>query len=81
MLALSSGIVGWLLITASLPQLPASVSSLLLLLEPAGAMVLAAIILGQRASPIQIVGAVLVCGGALMVSRNRDGDHVEPVAT
>ena len=36
-LALSSGVVGWLLITSSLPHLPAALSSLLLLLEPAAA--------------------------------------------
>jgi drug/metabolite transporter (DMT)-like permease len=68
LLALVSGIVGWLFITRSLPRLPAAVSSLLLLVEPAGALVLAAIFLGQRPSLIQIVGAVLVCGGVLFVA-------------
>jgi drug/metabolite transporter (DMT)-like permease len=68
MLALVSGIVGWLLITRSLPRLPAAVSSLLLLLEPAGALVLAAVFLGQRPSLIQIAGAVVVCGGMLFVA-------------
>jgi drug/metabolite transporter (DMT)-like permease len=67
-LALVSGIVGWLFITKSLPRLPAAVSSLLLLLEPAGALVLAAIFLGQRPSPVQIVGAVIVCAGVLVVA-------------
>lgn len=67
-LALVSGIVGWLLITSSLPRLPAALSSLLLLLEPAGAMLLAAIILGQRPSLAQIAGAVLVCAGVLIVA-------------
>jgi drug/metabolite transporter (DMT)-like permease len=69
-LALVSGIVGWLLITRSLPRLPASVSSLLLLLEPAGALVLAAVFLGQRPSLVQIVGAVLVSGGVMLVATN-----------
>ncbi len=68
------GIVGWLLITAALPRLPAALSSLLLLLEPAGAMVLAAIVLGQPASLIQIGGAVLVCGGVLIVASSREND-------
>jgi drug/metabolite transporter (DMT)-like permease len=74
-LALLIGVVGWLLITASLPRLPAALSSLLLLLEPAVAMVLAAIVLGQRPSLIQIAGAVLVCGGVLTVARSQDRDH------
>jgi drug/metabolite transporter (DMT)-like permease len=67
-LALVSGVVGWLLITRSLPRLPAAVSSLLLLLEPAGALVLDAIFLGQRPSLIQIVGAGIVCAGVLFVA-------------
>jgi drug/metabolite transporter (DMT)-like permease len=74
-LALLSGIVGWLLITSSLPRLPAALSSLLLLLEPAAAMLLAAIVLGQRPSLIQIVGAVLLCGGVLIVTRGRQSGH------
>jgi drug/metabolite transporter (DMT)-like permease len=75
MLALLSGIVGWLLITSSLPRLPAALSSLLLLLEPAAAMLLAAIVLGQRPSPIQILGAVLLCGGVLIVTTGRQSGH------
>ena len=70
-LALLIGIIGWLLITSSLPRLPAAMSSLLLLLEPAGALVLAAIVLGQRPSLTQIAGAVLVCGGVLIVARSQ----------
>ena len=70
-LTLTSGIVGWLLITRSLPQLPAALSALVLLLEPAGAMVLAAVVLGQPQSPLQIAGAALVCGGVLVAARSR----------
>jgi drug/metabolite transporter (DMT)-like permease len=70
-LTLTSGIIGWLLITLSLPQLPATVSALVLLLEPAGALVLAATVLDQRPSPLQISGAVLVCGGVLIVARSQ----------
>ena len=68
LLAMSSQTAGWLLITSSLPRLPAAVSSLLLLLQPAAAIVLAAIVLGQRPSLLQLAGAVLVCGGVLAVS-------------
>ena len=76
-LTLTSGIVGWLLITWSLPRLPAALSALILLLEPAGAMVLAAVVLGQPQSLLQIAGAALVCGGVLVAARSR-GDGTAP---
>jgi drug/metabolite transporter (DMT)-like permease len=68
LLSLTSQTIGWLLITSSLPRLPAAISSLTLLLQPAAAMLLAAAVLGERPSPIQVAGAVVVCGGILWVS-------------
>jgi drug/metabolite transporter (DMT)-like permease len=65
LLAMTSQTAGWLLITSSLPRLPAAISSLLLLLQPVTSIVLAAVILGERPSPVQLGGAVLVCGGIL----------------
>jgi drug/metabolite transporter (DMT)-like permease len=67
-LALLSQTAGWLFITSSLPRLPAAVSSLMLLLQPAASLALAAVILGQQPTVLQIVGAVLTCGGALAAS-------------
>ena len=64
-LALVSGTAGWLLITSSLPLLPASLSSLILLLQPAAAMVLADVVLGERPTGWQVLGALLVCSGVL----------------
>ena len=69
LLAMLSQTAGWLLITSSLPRLPAAVSSLLLLLQPAAAMVLADVVLGERPTLTQIGGAVLVCLGVLAVAR------------
>jgi len=83
LLAVSCQVTGWLLITASLPRLPASVSSLLLLVQPAAALILAAVILGQRPTLIQVGGAVLVCCGVLVVARPRreaGASAGEPVA-
>lgn len=71
LLALTSGTAGWLLITSSLPRLPASLSSLLLLLQPVAAILLAAVALGEHPTPLQLVGAVLVCGGILAATRTR----------
>jgi drug/metabolite transporter (DMT)-like permease len=70
-LALVSQTVGWLLITASLPRLPAALSSLLLLLQPAAALVLADVVLGERPTLLQVIGALLVCGGVLAVTWTR----------
>ncbi len=68
LLATSSQTIGWLLITSSLPRLPAAVSSLVLLLQPAAALAVAAVVLGQRPTLLQVGGAVLVCGGVLVAS-------------
>jgi drug/metabolite transporter (DMT)-like permease len=68
MLALISQVAGWLLITSSLPRLPAAVSSLMLLLQPAASLGLAAVIISERPTLLQIVGATLTCIGALAAS-------------
>jgi drug/metabolite transporter (DMT)-like permease len=67
-LALMSQTAGWLLITSSLPRLPAAMSSLLLLLQPAAALLLADIVLGEQPTLIQALGAALVCSGVLAVT-------------
>jgi drug/metabolite transporter (DMT)-like permease len=68
LLSVTSQTIGWLLITSSLPRLPAAISSLTLLLQPAAAMCLAAIVLSERPTLFQIAGAVVVCTGVLTVS-------------
>jgi drug/metabolite transporter (DMT)-like permease len=47
------------------------VSSLLLLFQPAASLVLAAIVLSERPTPLQLLGAALVCGGVLLASLSR----------
>jgi len=69
LLSLTSQTIGWLLITSSLPRLPAAISSLTLLLQPAAAMLLAAAVLGEHPGILQIGGALLVCCGVLAASR------------
>ena len=81
MTAFTSQTLGWLLITSSLPRLPAGLSSLLLLLQPAAALAMAAVILSQRPTAVQVGGAVLVCGGVLVAARSgRAADIAEIVA-
>jgi drug/metabolite transporter (DMT)-like permease len=69
LLAMTSQTIGWLLITSSLPRLPAAISALTLLLQPAAALLLAAVVLGEWPSLIQVAGAVVVCCGVLAVAR------------
>lgn len=75
LLALLSQTVGWLLITSSLPMLPAAISSLLLLLQPAATLVLGDVILGERPTLVQDAGALLVCLGVLAAARTSHGEE------
>ena len=59
-LALSSQVVGWLLIATSLPRLPAAMTSMLLTVQPVGSVALAALILGESPSPLQLVGVLFI---------------------
>jgi drug/metabolite transporter (DMT)-like permease len=77
LLALSSQVVGWLLISVSLPRLPAAVTSLLLLIQPVTAVVLAAVILGEQPSAVQIAGVLVILAAVLFATTPR---RVPPAA-
>ena len=70
-LALTSQVLGWLLITISLPRLPAAMTSLLLTVQPVGSVALAALILSESPSPLQLVGVALVLCGLLVATAPR----------
>ena len=63
LLALTSQVLGWMLISASLPRLPAAVTSVLLLVQPVGSVLLAMLILGEDPSAIQLGGVLVVLTG------------------
>lgn len=67
-LALTSQVLGWLLITLSMPRLPAWLVSVLLLFQPLGSLLLGAAFLGERPSPLQITGAVVMLAGILIAA-------------
>jgi drug/metabolite transporter (DMT)-like permease len=71
--ALASQVVGWLLVALASPLLRPEVGAALLLLTPVGALALAAIVLGERPSPLQLLGCVLVLVSAYAVSARRGG--------
>ena len=65
LLALSSQVLGWLLIMFSLPRLPAAMMSLTLAITPVGTIALAALILGESPSSLQLLGVVIVLAALL----------------
>ena len=78
-LALSSQVLGWLLITVSLPRLPAVGTSLILTLQPVATVVLAAILLAEDPSPLQLLGAAAIVVGLIVASAGRTSRTREPV--
>jgi drug/metabolite transporter (DMT)-like permease len=70
-LALSSQVVGWLLISASLPRLPAAHTSLLLTIQPVCSVMLAAALFGEAPSALQLVGVAAILAGLVLVARVR----------
>jgi drug/metabolite transporter (DMT)-like permease len=70
-LALTSQVLGWLLISASLPRLPAAMTSLLLTIQPVGSVILAAILFGEAPSRLQLLGVVAILAGLVLVARQR----------
>jgi drug/metabolite transporter (DMT)-like permease len=75
-LALTSQVLGWLLITTSLPRLPAALTSLLLTVQPVGSVALAALIFGESPSTLQLVGVAMVLAAlatATTPTRSRAG--------
>jgi drug/metabolite transporter (DMT)-like permease len=77
-LALSSQVVGWLLITVSLPRLPAVVTSVLLTLQPVCSVLFAAVLLGEDPSSLQLLGVAAILSGLLLASAARRGRDVAP---
>jgi drug/metabolite transporter (DMT)-like permease len=71
LLAWSSQALGWLLISITLPRLPASVTSVLLTFQPVLSVLFAWAILGESPSALQLGGVALVLCGLLIVSAGR----------
>ena len=70
-LALTSQVVGWLLISASLPRLPAALTSILLTIQPVGSVLLGVIIFSESPSGLQLVGVAAILTGLVLATRRR----------
>jgi drug/metabolite transporter (DMT)-like permease len=73
LLALSAQVVGWLLISLSLPRVPAALTSVVLTLQPVAAVVLAAAIVDEHPSTAQTAGVAVVIAGILLATLRRRG--------
>ncbi len=77
LLGITSQSAGYLLISISLPRLPAVVTSIILLAQPVMSVGLAMVLLGETPSAIQLLGVGLVIGGiaaaTVPLARLRDG--------
>jgi drug/metabolite transporter (DMT)-like permease len=78
-LALTSQVVGWLLIAVSLPRVPAALTSVILLLQPVASVALSAAVLAERPSPVQLLGCVIVLAGVVAATAGRRERKPVPV--
>ena len=70
-LALTSQVVGWLLISVSLARLPTALTSVLLTVQPLLSVLFAAWLVDERPSPLQLVGAAAILVGLIIASVGR----------
>ena len=71
LLALSSQVLGWLLISVSLPRLPAALTSVLLTVQPVGSVILGVILLQESPSFVQLLGVLCIFSGVIVATARR----------
>jgi drug/metabolite transporter (DMT)-like permease len=68
-------VLGWMLISVSLPRLPAALTSIVLMVQPATSVVLGVVLLDEAPSAVQLSGVAIVLGAvafATLGSRQRE---------
>jgi drug/metabolite transporter (DMT)-like permease len=75
-LAITSQVIGWLLISASLPRLPAALTSLLLCVQPIGSVALAALIFSESPTGLQLCGVAAVLVAVVYATAPRSPKEV-----
>ncbi len=75
LLAVTSQVIGWLLITVSMPRLPAWTIGAVLLIQPAGSVLLGYLALSERPSASQLAGVSLMMAGMLIAVSRRTPKH------
>jgi drug/metabolite transporter (DMT)-like permease len=85
-LALTSQVLGWMLISRALPQLPAALTSVILTIQPMGSVLLGVVLLGESPTALQLVGVgAVLCGLVIVTAPSRHGPRAgadgEPART
>lgn len=75
LLALSAQVIGWLLISVSLPRLPAALTSVVLTVQPVASVLLAMVLLHEAPSAIQLIGAAAILAGLALATLRRSGER------
>jgi drug/metabolite transporter (DMT)-like permease len=70
-LAVTSQVAGWLLISLALPRVPAALTSIVLTLQPALAVVLAVVLIDESPSAVQLAGIAVILAGVLLATAMR----------
>jgi drug/metabolite transporter (DMT)-like permease len=70
-LALTSQVIGWLLITSSLPRLPAALTSVTLTIQPVGSVLLGVVLLGEEPTLLQLLGVACIIVGLVSIALRR----------
>ena len=68
LLGLTSQSLGYLLISMSLPRLPAALVSIILLAQPVATVILARVLLAEVPSAFQLAGVLLIVGGIALAT-------------
>ncbi|WP_064745307.1 DMT family transporter [Pseudonocardia acaciae] len=78
-LGVISQVAGWLLIAGALPRMSAATGATLMLLEPVAAVGFGVVLLGERPSPLQLIGCAVVIAAVCFAGRGRPvGDPAVP---
>ena len=71
--------MGWLLISVSLPRLPAVLTSVILTIQPVASVLLGILLVNERPSVVQLLGAGTILAG-LMLATLRRRPNADPIA-
>ncbi|HEY6058357.1 MAG TPA: DMT family transporter, partial [Candidatus Limnocylindrales bacterium] len=80
-IGLTSQAAGYLLISLSLPRLPALITSIILLAQPVATVVFSAVLLAEAPSASQLAGVVLVVGGLVIANVGRGARSASAAAS
>ena len=71
LITLSSHVLGWMLISVSLPRLPAALTSMILTIQPVGSVVLGIVLLREDPTVLQLAGAACILAGLVSIAARR----------